>query len=115
MRIYGVDTEKKVTPVMVRDAIVLCFRQAHEEVLKLMEECAKGMTEEEIEKMKGIEIEMIVKRAFAETGGDFNKPTKASLIKAAGKLAEFAAQFRQPEIIEKHYKEIKTLIDLLKD
>jgi len=115
MIIYGVDTKKKVTPIMVRDAIIRCFSEAHKEVLKLMEECSKGMSEKDIERMKAIEIELIVKRCFDETGGDFNNPTKESLMKAIGKLAEFAAEFRQPEIIKKHYNEIKTLIDLLKD
>lgn len=34
--IYGVDTKEKITPEKVRDAIVECFYQAHQEVLKNM-------------------------------------------------------------------------------
>ena len=115
MKIYGVDTDHKVTPLVVRDAIIVCFRQAHAEVLKLMEECAEDMPKKEIEKMKNIEIKMIVKRAFKDAGEDFDKPTKKGLVKVIGGLAKFAAQFRRPEIIKKHYKEIKILIEKIEE
>ena len=38
---YGVDFSKKITPLMARDAIIVCFRQAHKEILDLMDEYAE--------------------------------------------------------------------------
>jgi len=33
--IYAVGITKKVTPVMVRDAIIQCFFEAHDDILEL--------------------------------------------------------------------------------
>jgi hypothetical protein len=54
-----------------------------------------------------------VKKAFADSGGDFEKPSKKSIIECLEKLKEFAANFRNPSIIEKHYNEIMKLVSRL--
>ena len=33
--IYGVDTNKKVTPIMIRDAMIQCYYEAHWNILEL--------------------------------------------------------------------------------
>lgn len=55
----------------------------------------------------------IVIKAFHEVNGDFNNPTKKDILGVMGKLAEFSKNFRNPEIIKKHAKEMTTLIEKL--
>jgi len=108
--IYGVDLSGKITPIQVRDAIIKCFSQTQEELMKYMRETTE-LKPEEIEKMH---IDFIIENTFAEVGGDFKNPTKETLIQVIMKLKEYAADvFRDPEIIEKHAGEIKQLIDKL--
>ena len=111
--IYGVDITKKVTPVMVRDAIIMCFTEAHNDVLESLKDYSDFKSEEEFKKIKEMNILYIIQSAFKETGGDFNNPTKDTLKAAIGWLAGYAKNFRKPEVIEKHYSEIMTLISLL--
>lgn len=46
-------------------------------------------------------------------GGDFDKPTKEDIFKVLEELKEFAKNFRNPEIIKKHYGEIMQLVEKL--
>ena len=108
---YGVDFSKKITPIVVRDAIVTCLKQAHKEILDLMDEYAEWESEEERERFRDFEIELIVKNAFKEANVDYNNPRKEDLIKVLDSLAKLASRFRKPEIIRKHYNEIKQLIE----
>lgn len=112
--IYGVDTSKEVTPIMVRDAIIKCFVLAHKEILEMMKEYYKFGSKEEFKEMKELEVELLIKKYFKDTGGNFDNPTKEEIMKVLGKLAEYAKNFRNPEIIEKHYGEIMQLIGKLK-
>ena len=50
--IYGVDVTKNVTPVMVRDAIIQCFYEAHCNILELARETFGHPPEEKFEEMK---------------------------------------------------------------
>jgi uncharacterized protein YpuA (DUF1002 family) len=111
--IYGVDLDKKITPIIVRDAIIRCFVSAHKEVLDQMRDCVTFRSQEEFEKMKEVNVTYLVKSIFTENRMDFNNPTKDDLIIVINKLAEIAKNFRSPEIIKKHYNEIKELIDRL--
>jgi hypothetical protein len=108
--IYGVDLTKKITPIMVRDAIITCFEKAHDEVLDEMDKLTEWEDDEEREKFRALEIKMVIMNAFKHTETDFEKPTKAKLMEVIDYLATFASQFRKPAIIEKHYNEIKTLL-----
>ena len=111
--IYGVDISKKVTPVMVRDAIIRCFLAAHKEVLEMMKEYYAFGSQKEFKEMKKLEVELLIKKYFAETGGNFDNPTKEEIIKVLDKLAEYAKNFRSPEVIKKHYGEIMRLVNKL--
>ena len=108
--IYGVDLAEEITPVKVRDAIMECFTQAQQGLIESM----KVITKIEYEEAKEINVDLIIKNAFDEVGGDFNNPTKESLVKVIMKLKDFAADaFRDSEIIEKHAGEIMQLINKL--
>ncbi|MBU0611890.1 hypothetical protein KKB58_00440, partial [Patescibacteria group bacterium] len=69
---------------------------------------------EEIEKLKEINIEVMIKGLFKKNGDDYDKPTKESLIKIIGELKEFSKNFRAEDVIDKHYTEIMMLINKLR-
>jgi hypothetical protein len=46
-------------------------------------------------------------------GGDFNNPTKKTLIQIVMEIAEYASKFRQPIVIDRHMDEIMRLINKL--
>jgi hypothetical protein len=112
-KIYGIDLSGKVTPAMVRDAIIECFVRAHSEVLEMMKEYHKFESDEQFQQMKQLDVKILIKSKFDEIGADFDRPTKEDLAKVIDRLADFASNFRKPEIIKKHYNEIKQLIELL--
>lgn len=112
--IYGVDTSKEVTAEKVRDAIIECFYQAHQEVLKDMYVLLKeGKISEKPEEIERQYIKETIINYFIKVGGDFKKPTKKDIFKVLGELKEFAKGFRSPEIIQKHYGEIMQLVERL--
>lgn len=102
--IYGVDPAKNLTPLIVRDALVECFRQAH---------CADAgidIIDGDTNKMYCQEI---VRKAFTDAGFNFDTPSKEGILKAMDNLAEFAKKFRDQSIVQKHYSEIMKLINNL--
>ena len=108
--IYGVDLSGKITPVQVRDAIIKCFSQAQEDLMKYMKETT-DIKPENIEKMY---VNYIIEKAFEKVGGDFKNPTKETLIQVVMELKDYALRlFRDPDIVKKHAGEIGQLIDKL--
>lgn len=101
MMVYGIDTNKNVTAESVRDAMVECFYEAH---------CMDSELNGEGSQDKSY-CETIVKKAFTETNGDFDNPTKESIIVSMGYLKDFSQNFRDPKIIEKHSADIMKLIE----
>jgi hypothetical protein len=110
-KIYGVDPSKKITPVMVRDAIIRCFHEAHREALDELNRKGGFGSEAEREGFEGIQIDLIVRSAFEDVKADFSNPTKEGIVKVMGELAKFASRFRKPEIIRRHYNEIMRLVE----
>ena len=106
-KIYGIDLGGEVTPLMVREALVLCFYEAHCEDSKLI----IGNADEEATKFY---CRNTVEKAFIECGGDFEHPTKESLLGAIQKLMEFSKSFRNPDVIKKHADEISRLVQKIK-
>ncbi|OGD86844.1 hypothetical protein A2164_01400 [Candidatus Curtissbacteria bacterium RBG_13_35_7] len=87
--IYGVNTEERFTPKDVRDAIILCFTQAHKKALDdTLKDSASDMTMAEFEELKKINILQMIHNYFEEIDGDYENPTKESLIAICDKLAE---------------------------
>ncbi len=111
--IYGVDTTKPVSPHDVRDAIVACFVSAHSDALEDLKNYAADIKNDEFERMKVLNVQQMIRSFFKEVGGDFEAPTKESIVKVMEKLKEFAVHFRNPEIISKHYTEIIELVKAL--
>jgi hypothetical protein len=86
---------------MVRDAICECFYEAHCKDAELSNEQSMGKPY----------CTQIVEKAFRDSGGDFEKPTKESIMNAMRNLAEFSKKFRNQEIIRKHTSQIMDLIE----
>ncbi len=111
--IYGLDVTKNVTPVMVRDAIIQCFYEAHCNVLELARETFGHPPEKKFKEMKKSHVKEIVQDIFVKIEGDFNRPTKENLRSVLENLKGFASIYRQPDIIKKHVSEIMLLINKL--
>jgi len=106
--IYGVDTEKKFTPKDVRNAIVLCFFEAHEEFIEEAS-ASKELSKKEQDEARQALVEAIVKKVFRETNVDWDEPTKEGIIKVCDNLGNYSKNFRNPDIIAKHFWEIMKL------
>ena len=103
--IYGVGDKSEITSLMVRDAMVECFRRAH---------CEDTGVDSSEEGVNASYCREIVEKAFIDTGVDFEKPTKEGIMKVMGELSKFSEKFRNQEIIKKHYNEIMKLVNKLK-
>ena len=101
---YGLDLDKSYTATQARDALVTCFCLAHTEDAEFAE--AKS-------DMSQLYCEELVRKAFADTAGDYDAPSKGSLFKALGYLAGFAANFRNKEIVQKHVQQITEIFNKL--
>lgn len=102
---YGVDTEKEITPLMVRDAVLQCFFEAH---------CTDtGLDIEKDEVLGKSYCYRKVKEVFEKMGSDFEHPTKKDLIAVMQGLLEFSKNFRDPSVIKKHYDDIMVLVNKL--
>ncbi|MBI5147536.1 MAG: hypothetical protein HZA37_00055 [Parcubacteria group bacterium] len=111
--IYGVNIHEPVTPEIVRDAIVKCFTVAHAEVLEELKEFTTVENQEAFEEMKRANVEALIRQFFKESGGDFDRPTKETVIATLGKLVDFSEKFRSPEIVKKHKDAISVIIGKL--
>ena len=89
---------------MVRDALINCFYEAH------CEDTGIDIKEGDINREYCREI---ISKAFKDVGGDFDNPTKESVVGVVKKLKNFSKGFRDQKIIEKHAKEIMSLINKL--
>lgn len=111
--IYGVDISKNITPILVRDAMIQCFYEAHCNVLDLARETFGRPPEKKFEKMKKSHVKELVQDIFVKIKADFNNPTKENLLLVIKNLESFASIYRRPKIIKKHVNEIMTLINKL--
>ncbi len=100
--LYGVDLDKLITPIMARDALVECFFQAH---------CTDAGTGTDNPEINREYIKEIVEKAFADSGGNFENPTKQSILNTMGKLQNFAKNFRDPSIVQKHAGEMMRIVE----
>jgi hypothetical protein len=112
-KIYGVDLEKKITPEMVRDALIICFEKAHAQILNESKEYNQFNSKEEFRQFSKEEIVAIIKKIFLNIGGSFERPAKKDLILAVDALKEFCSNFRTKKIVEKHASKMMQLIERL--
>jgi len=103
-KIYGVNSDQSLTPLIVRDAIIECFIEAHCLDTGILP------SDKDINKQYCREI---VQKAFADSGGSFDNPNKEDIIGAMKSLANFSKNFRDSSVVEKHYQEIMVLVDRL--
>lgn len=103
-KIYGVDLEEDITPLMVRDAMIECFYRAH---------CVDAEIDLQEGSANKSYCQQIVEKAFTDSGGDFENPTKNSILAAMSELKKFSENFRDPKIIQKHAQEIMKLVEKL--
>ena len=99
---YGIDLDKPVTTLMARDALIECFWQAH---------CSDTGLNRDDQISEKEYIKQIIIKAFVNTGGDFDNPDKKSILKAMDFLKDFAKNFRDQKIIQKHQEEMMKIID----
>jgi hypothetical protein len=111
-KIYGIDSDKRVSVEDVREAMVRCFVQAHGPVLEkqLAKEKLSG---KELEKRKRIEVEILLRKLFEEEMGSFENPTKESLKRVMLRLRDYSKNFRDQHTIDTHTAEILTLMEKL--
>lgn len=112
-RIYGIDPAEKITPIMVRDAIVECFFQAHKQILDEKDEYYSLKSKDELNTMKHTDVVILMESIMEENGDDFRHPTKKSLMKLVESLKKFAAKYRAEEVIQEHAGEIMSLVKKL--
>jgi len=114
--LWGVELNSDYNSTNVRDAMLKCFIQANGDAIA--KSTVMKLPEDETEKKQMIKqmTESFMRKAFEETGGEYNSPTKQSIIAALEKLKEYAAgQNHSKEMIEKHVSEITKLTDGLKE
>jgi len=100
-----------VTPQKARDLVTRCFFEAQKETLaEAKKKLGSAPTDTELRE----NVLRMVKMAFKETGGDFDSPTKDSLMRAIDVLARKAASWgTPPEIINHHKGEIEKILKRL--
>lgn len=111
--VYGIDTEKSVSPEDVRDAIVTCFVSAHTDALSDLANYSVDLKPEELARIKVLNVQQMIRSFFRDVGGDFDAPTKETIEEVLEKLKEFSKNFRNSEVISKHYREINELVKAL--
>ncbi len=101
-----------LTPSKARDLIVKCFYEAQKETfLRSRQQLGIRSSDEDIH----ASVVSGVRLAFKEADGDFDKPTKESLMNVVGVLAKKSASWGTPEdIIEHHKKQIQKVLERLK-
>lgn len=113
--VYGVDKEAGYGPKEVLAAVENCFVDAHKEVIdSFLSGEDGGLSEDEKDKMRKMDVHYLVKNFIEKDGGDYENPTKKNLQYLIDQLKNFSKSFRKPEVIEKNYLAIKGLIDGLK-
>lgn len=86
---------------------------AHKETLEDMGDYAEDLSPEDLEKAKRDYIKASISKFFQEVRGDYDNPTKDSILKVLEKLKAFSVHFRKPKSVEKHYNEIMRLVNNL--
>ena len=113
--IYGLDPNGCITSIDVRDAIIRCFFQAHNQELEKIFKDLNFQDNQQSQEFKKQHIELLIRTFFNEVNADFDHPTKQSLIDVVNKCKQFAQSFRDQTIIEENAALIQTLIDNIKE
>ncbi len=90
-----------VTPTKARDIIIECFFEAQKEIMAQASQMV-GRTQDETQLLETVKT--IVKVAFRETSGDFDRPTKEDLVRVVESLSKKSAAWGTPDSIRDHHK-----------
>lgn len=101
----------KLDPTAIKNATIECFIDAHAKELKELDHYASNG--DELKKLKEMNVELLVKKAFEETGGNFESPSKGDIVRAVDYLVGFAKNFRNQEVVMHNKDKIMKLIELL--
>lgn len=100
-------------PTHARDLITECFFEAHHEAMTRSNELRGLDTDPALIRSEALGA---VLNAFRRTGGDYNDPDKASLVRVVESLAENASVLGTPQdIIEHHREQIGMVLAALPD
>lgn len=95
------DDLKGLNPIKARDIIIKCFFEAQKETFaRVKETLGRKVSDEEILES----VTNAIRLMFKETGGSFDAPSKADLLKVVEGLASKAATWGTPEDIIQHHK-----------
>ena len=97
--------------VAVRDMLVECFTAAQRETFaRAKESLGMPIDEESLRRS----VTGAVRAAFKSAGGDFDAPTKSSIILAIDVLAASAAAWGTPaDIVDHHHQQIEVVVSRL--
>lgn len=114
--VFGVYLDQEYTAQDVRDAMLKCFVQANgESIAKSMNIELPNDEAERSAKLNSL-TEKFLRQAFLETDGNYDEPTKQSIVSALNKLKEYAKQQgHSQDMIQNHVNQIMKLIDGLKE
>lgn len=100
-----------MTITSARDIVVRCFFEAQQETFARAAGSLRApMTDDELKKL----VEGAVRLAFRSSGGDFEAPTRDSLMAAVEKLAAKAAGMGTPaDIIDHHRGQLAKVFGVL--
>lgn len=98
------DTTQKRTALEVRDLLIQCFADSHQQDTSMSFQDNAGAYNYCCE---------IVKKFFDDSHADFNHPTKQSLIQVMDALADFSHHFRSDEVITKNYQKMSIIVNNL--
>ncbi len=102
---------KDLTPQKARDLIIKCFFEAQKETFKRAKQ-KFGKPADTTDILQ--RITSVVKLTFQQINGDFNQPTKKTLLKVIERLAAMSSSWGTPEdIIEHHKKQIERVLNEL--
>ena len=99
-------------PVKARDLIIKCFYEAQKETFaRSKQELGLSTNDEQLH----ASVQTAIKLVFKEIGEDFEKPTKATLMKVVDVLGRRASAWGTPQdIIEHHKGQIQKVLTILK-
>ena len=99
----------QVTPVFVRDQLLLCFESANREFMRLLDQ---PVTDEQLKQ----QVRTFVEGVFTQCGVSYVSPTKDGIVAAISECKSNAEKMMGPKgatIIEHHYDEMMMLVNRL--
>ena len=101
--------DSSVTPIFVRDQLLLCFESANREFMQVLNQ---PVTDEQLR----VQVKGFVEGVFSQCGVSYVSPTKVGIVQAISECKNNAEKMMGPQgasIIDHHYSEMMKLVDRL--